>query len=280
MPLKLDKALVVFDLETTGLDIVKDRIIQIAYIKIWPDGKEERKSVLVNPGMPIPDVVAKLTGITNQDVENLPTFKDLAPQLFSVFDGADIAGYNSNYFDVPLLVEEFLRNGFHLDLSSTRMIDVQTIFHKMEPRNLAAAYKYYCGRKMEEDFQAHLADQDTEATYRVFLGQLDMYNEDNKDGKTLKNDVQYLADFCKMNNNVDLAGRIIRNKKTDKDGNAVLDEDGKPVFEEVFNFGKHKGKSVVEVLKREPGFYDWIMSSDFPANTKEVITRIKLKHKL
>lgn len=279
MTITLNKALVVFDLETTGLDIVKDRIIQIAYIKIWPDEHEERNSMLVNPGIPIPDVVTELTGISDKDVQDQPTFKELAPMLLSIFDGADYAGFNSNHFDLPILVEEFYRAGLRLNIDNARMIDVQTIYHKMEPRNLAAAYKFYCGRKMSDDFQAHLADQDTEATYRTLLGQLKMYNVDNPDGKILKNDVQQLADFCKSNF-VDLAGRIVWQKKKDINGKDFIDEKGNDVYIEVFNFGKYKGKSVADVLRQEPGFYTWMMSADFSQNTKEIITRIKLKNNI
>ena len=175
MKLNLQKPLVIFDLETTGLDLVKDRVIQLSYIKVYPDGKEVRGNELINPEKTIPQEVIQLTGITNEDVKGKPTFKQIAAKLCEVFAGSDIAGYNSNHFDVPLLAEEFLRAGIDFDFSKCRLIDVQTIFHKMERRNLAAAYKFYCGRKMEEDFEAHRADQDTEATYRVLLGELDMY---------------------------------------------------------------------------------------------------------
>ena len=173
MKLNLQKPLVIFDLETTGLDLVKDRVIQISYIKVYPDGREVRGNEIINPEKPIPDEVVQLTGISNDDVKGKPTFKQLAAKLSEVFTGSDIAGYNSNHFDVPLLAEEFLRAGIDFDFSKCRLIDAQTIYHKMERRNLAAAYKFYCGRKMEDDFEAHRADQDTEATYRVLMGQLD-----------------------------------------------------------------------------------------------------------
>ena len=173
MKLNLTKPLIVFDLETTGLDMVKDRIIQISYIKVNPDGTEIRKNLFVNPEKQIPEEVVALTGITNEDVKDAPTFKQLAATLSQEFTGCDFAGYNSNHFDVPMLAEEFLRAGIDFDFSKCRLIDAQTIFMKMERRNLAAAYKFYCGRKMEEDFEAHRADQDTEATYRVLMGELD-----------------------------------------------------------------------------------------------------------
>ena len=191
MKLNLTKPLVVFDLETTGLDLVKDRIIQLSLIKVYPDGNEERKNIFVNPGQPIPAEVTALTGISNEDVKDAPTFKQLAADLAELFKGSDIAGFNSNHFDVPLLAEEFLRAGIDFDFSKCRLIDVQTIFHKMERRNLAAAYKFYCGRKMEEDFEAHRADQDTEATYRVLQGQLDMYNPETAEepDRALPNDM-------------------------------------------------------------------------------------------
>ena len=170
MKLNLTRPLIVFDLETTGLDFIRDRIIQISYIKVSPDGTEERDNIFVNPEKPIPREVVELTGITDDDVKDAHTFKTLAPQLSEKFKGCDFAGYNSNHFDIPMLAEEFLRAGIDFDFSKVRLIDAQTIFHKMERRNLAAAYKFYCGRKMEEDFQAHRADEDTEATYRVLMG--------------------------------------------------------------------------------------------------------------
>ncbi len=175
MKLNLKKPLVVFDLETTGLDLVKDRIIQLSYIKVMPDGSEIRKNHLVNPEQHIPPMITQLTGISDEDVKDAPTFKQLAKTLSDAFTGCDFAGFNSNHFDVPLLAEEFLRAGVDFDFSKCRLIDAQTIFHKMERRNLAAAYKFYCGRKMEDDFNAHRADEDTEATYRVLMGELDHY---------------------------------------------------------------------------------------------------------
>ena len=279
MKLNLQKPLVIFDLETTGLDLVKDRVIQISYIKVYPDGKEERGNHLINPEKPIPIVVEELTGIKNEDVKDKPTFKQLAQTLNQIFSGSDIAGYNSNHFDVPLLAEEFLRAGIDFDFSKCRLIDVQTIYHKMERRNLAAAYKFYCGRKMEEDFTAHRADEDTEATYRVLQGQLDMYTPEKQEepDRILQNDIQFLADFTKTNNNIDFAGRIVWGEQKDRMGNTIVDKDGNPVLTEVFNFGKYKGEPVAQVLRRDPGYYSWILGGDFTYNTKQVLTRIRLR---
>ena len=279
MKLNLTKPLVIFDLETTGLDLVKDRIIQISYIKVYPDGHEERGNELVNPEKPIEPMITQLTGISNDDVKDKPTFKQLGAMLAEKFTGCDFAGFNSNHFDIPLLAEEFLRTGIDFDFSKCKMIDAQTIFHKMERRNLAAAYKFYCGRKMEEDFEAHRADQDTEATYRVLMGELDKYapgaNEDPE--KVLENDMNKLAEFSRVNNNVDFAGRIVWGEMKDRNGNTLLDEQGNPRLTEVFNFGKHKGIPVADVLHIDPGYYSWILSGDFTYNTKQVLTRIRLR---
>ncbi|WP_028912989.1 3'-5' exonuclease [Prevotella sp. MA2016] len=279
MKLNLTKPLVIFDLETTGLDLVKDRIIQISYIKVYPDGREERGNELVNPEKPIEPMITQLTGISNEDVKDKPTFKQMGATLAEKFTGCDFAGFNSNHFDIPLLAEEFLRAGVDFDFSKSKMIDAQTIFHKMERRNLAAAYKFYCGRKMEEDFEAHRADQDTEATYRVLMGELDKYapgaNEDPE--KMLENDINKLAEFSRVNNNVDFAGRIVWAEMKDRNGNTLLDEDGNPRMTEVFNFGKHKGIPVADVLHIDPGYYSWILSGDFTYNTKQVLTRIRLR---
>ena len=266
MKLNLTKPLLIFDLETTGLDMVKDRVIQLSYIKVYPDGREERGNELINPEKHIDDIITQLTGITNEDVKDKPTFKQIAKKMEDVFSGSDIAGFNSNFFDVPLLAEEFLRAGIDFDFSKCRLIDACTIFKKMERRNLASAYRFYCGRKMEEDFEAHRADQDTEATYRVLMGELDKYapgvNEDPE--KVLENDMQALADFSKQNDNVDFAGRIV-----------WADVNGKRT--EVFNFGKHKGLPVADVLRMDPGYYSWILAGDFTYNTKQVLTRIRLR---
>lgn len=279
MKLNLQKPLVIFDLETTGLDIVKDRIIQISYIKVFPDGREERGNYLVNPEKTIPDVVVQLTGISNEDVQGQPTFKEIAQTINKIFADSDIAGYNSNHFDVPLLAEEFLRANIDFDFSKRNMIDVQTIYHKMERRNLAAAYKFYCGRKMEEDFTAHRADEDTEATYRVLQGELDMYTAERQEEpeRVLQNDMKFLAEFSRMNNNVDFAGRIVWGELKDRTGKNILDKDGNPIMTEMFNFGKYKGTPVTTVLNIDPGYYSWIMQGDFTNNTKQVLTRIRLR---
>ncbi len=279
MKLNLTKPLVIFDLETTGLDIVRDRIIQISYIKVCPDGKEERKNIFVNPEKAIPVEVEKLTGITNEDVKNAPTFKSIAKTLEDDFKGCDFCGFNSNHFDVPMLAEEFLRAGIDFDFGKCRLIDAQTIFHKMERRNLAAAYKFYCGRKMEEDFVAHKADQDTEATYRVLMGQLDMYEPGRQEEpeRQLHNDMDELAELSKTNDNVDFAGRIVWKTMLDKDGKPLLDNEGKPRRHEVFNFGKYKGWDVAEILRKDPGYYSWMLGGDFTNNTKQALTRIRLR---
>jgi DNA polymerase-3 subunit epsilon len=284
MKLHLTKPLVIFDLETTGLDLVKDRIIQISYIKVYPDGREVRANHLINPECYILPVISELTGISNDDVKDKPTFKQLARKLSDEFMGCDFAGFNSNHFDVPLLAEEFLRAGIDFDFSKCRLIDAQTIFHKMERRNLAAAYKFYCGRKMEDDFEAHRADQDTEATYRVLQGELDRYTEarqrelgEDPEGRVLENDMDCLAAFSKVNQNVDFAGRIVWGEAKDAKGKTILDKDGKPVMVEYFNFGKHKGKTVAEVFRTDLGYYSWILQGDFTYNTKQVLTRIRLR---
>ena len=284
MKLNLTKPLVVFDLETTGLDLVKDRIIQISYIKVWPDGREDRNNFLVNPECPIPPFITQLTGVSDDDVKDKPTFKQIAKQLSNDFMGCDFAGFNSNNFDVPLLAEEFLRAGIDFDFSKCRLIDACSIFRKLERRNLASAYKFYCGRRMEEDFEAHRADEDTEATYRVLQGQLDHYTEEKQrslgeptEGRVLENDMDVLAAFSKTNNNVDFAGRIVWGDAKDADGNTIIGEDGKPLQTEYFNFGKYKGRPVAEVLKIDTGYYGWMISGDFTYNTKQVLTRIRLR---
>ena len=279
MKLNLKKPLVVFDLETTGLDIVNDRIIQLSFIKVYPDGKEERGDHLINPGRHIPEMITELTGIDDEKVKDAPSFKQISTTLAETFKGCDFAGFNSNRFDVPMLAEEFLRAGIDFDFSKCRLIDAQAIFHKMERRNLAAAYKFYCGRKMEEDFEAHRADQDTEATYRVLMGELDMYSKEQQeeDERILPNDMDFLAEFSKQNDNVDFAGRMIWAPITDKEGKPLTDKDGKPQLQEVFNFGKYKDYPVAEVLKKYPGYYSWMLGADFPNNTKQVLTRIRLR---
>lgn len=279
MKLNLTRPLVVFDLETTGLDIVRDRIFQLSYIKVYPDGKEERENIFVNPGKEIPQEVVELTGTSNADVADKPTFKALAPELAEKFANCDFAGFNSNHFDLPMLAEEFYRAGINYDFSQCRLIDAQTIFHKMERRNLAAAYKFYCGRKMEDDFDAHRADQDTEATYRVLMGELDMYapGKQEEEERQLENDMDVLAQFSKQNDNVDFAGRVVWKELKDANGQPMLDADGKPMKQEVFNFGKYKGVPVEEALHRDPGYYNWMLTSDFTSDTKQVLTRIKMR---
>ena len=282
MRLNLTKPLVVFDLEATGLDLVNDRIIQISYVKVSPgdkEGEEERKSIFVNPGKPIPAFVQQLTGITDDMVKDAPTFKQLAKQLADSFIGCDFAGFNSDRFDVPMLAEEFLRAGIDFDFSKCRLIDAQNIFHKREPRNLAAAYRFYTGHKMEDDFRAHRADQDAEATYRVLMGELDKYDPTTVEepSQALPNDMNVLAEESRMNNNVDFAGRIVWEDVKDKNGKALTDKDGKPLRHEVFNFGKYKGHVVTDVLHRDPGYYSWMLNADFTLNTEQVLTRIRLR---
>ncbi len=253
MELNLKNPLIFFDLETTGINITKDKIVEISYIKIYPNGKKETKTLRINPGMPIPPESTQIHHITDADVANAPTFKEVAKELANTFEGCDVAGFNSNRFDLPLLSQEFLNAGVDVDFSRRKFIDVQTIYHKMEQRNLSAAYKFYCGKNLED---AHSALADTAATYEVLKAQLDKY-------PNLENSVDFLAKFSTQNKNVDLAGRIIYNDKG----------------VEVFNFGKYKGNSVEEVLQHDTGYYGWIMNGDFPLNTKQVLTRIKLRGK-
>lgn len=246
MKLNLERPLVFFDLETTGTNIVADRIVELSYIKVFPDGKEEEKTRRINPGIPIPPESTAIHHITDEDVKDAPTFRQVARSLAEIFEGCDLAGYNSNKFDIPLLIEEFARAGVSFSLAGRNLIDVQNIFHKMEQRTLVAAYKFYCGKDLEA---AHSANADTMATYEVLKSQLDRYPE-------LKNDMRELAEFSRSGRNVDLAGRVVLN---DKDV-------------PVFNFGKHKGRPVSEVFRREPSFYSWMMQGDFAKNTKDVIT--------
>lgn len=253
MELNLKSPIIFFDLETTGVNIMTDRIVELSLIKVYPNGDEEVKSRRLNPEMPIPPQATAIHHITDEDVKDAPTFKQIAKDLARIFEGCDVAGFNSNRFDIPLLEEEFLRAGVDFDFSKRRFIDVQTIFHKMEQRTLVAAYKFYCHKDLND---AHSAEADTRATYEVLKAQLDHY-------PTLQNDVAFLSDFSTQNKNVDLAGRMIYNE------NKV----------EVFNFGKHKGKPVEEVLRNEPSYYGWMMQGEFPLNTKKVLTRIKLRMK-
>ncbi len=283
MELSLKKPLIIFDLETTGLDLVKDRIIQVAWIKVYPDGKEERANILINPGREIPAEVTRITTITNEMVAHEPPFKYYAQKLNETFSGCDFAGFNSNHFDIPMLAEEFLRAGIDFDFTKCRLIDVQTIFHKMEPRNLAAAYKFYCGKEMVAENvgagHAHLADFDTEATYSVLKGQLDMYSparqEDEK--RQIANDMEVLAAFSRTNDNVDFAGRIVWKPELDENGQPKVDAEGNAIKVETFNFGKYKGRPVAEVLRKDPGYYSWMLNGDFTYNTKQALTRIRLR---
>ena len=251
MQLNLRNPLVFFDLETTGINIVKDRIVEISYVKVFPNGKEETKTRRINPGMPIPPESTAIHGITDEDVKDCPTFKEIAKSLATQIEGCDLAGYNSNRFDIPMLAEEFLREGVDIDLNRRKYIDVQTIFHKMEQRTLSAAYKFYCNKSLEN---AHTAEADTLATYEVLKAQLDRYPD-------LKNDVAFLSQYSCYSNNVDFAGRMGYKDKG----------------EEVINFGKYLGRLVTEILKSDPGYYSWIMNGDFPLNTKKMLTEIRLR---
>ena len=253
MQINLINPLVFFDLETTGINISKDRIVEISFLKVYPDGKTESKTRRIHPEISIPPEATAIHGITDEDVKDCPTFKQIAKSLASHLKGCDLAGFNSNRFDIPLLVEEFLRAEVDFDMKNRQCVDVQTIFHKMEQRTLAAAYIFYCKKELEK---AHSAEVDTKATYEVLQAQLDHYPE-------LKNDIQYLSEFSSFNNNVDFAGRMIYN------------ENG----EEVFNFGKYKGLLVTNVFNIDPGYYSWIMDGDFALNTKKMLTEIRLRTK-
>ena len=251
MKLNLVKPIIFFDLETTGTDISKDRIVEICYIKVMPDGREIEYTKRINPEMHIPEGASAVHGIYDADVKDCPTFKEVAREIANEFEGCDVAGFNSNRFDLPLLAEEFLRAQVDIDLSRLRAIDVQVLYHKREPRTLSAAYKFYCGENLED---AHSALADTRATYNVLKAQLDHYED-------LPNDMEALSKESSFTNNVDFAGRIVY----DANGN------------EVFNFGKYKGMPVDAVLDRDTGYYGWMMNGDFSLNTKQVLTRIKLR---
>ncbi len=251
MQLNLKNPIVFFDLETTGINIATDRIVELSYLKIEPNGNESSKTMKINPTIPIPPETTAIHGITDDDVKDAPTFLSIAKSLARDIEGCDLAGYNSNKFDIPLLAEEFLRADVDIDMTKRKFIDVQVIFHKMEQRTLGAAYKFYCDRDLEN---AHSAEADTKATYEILKAQLDRY-------PTLQNDMAALAEFSSHNKNVDFAGRIIYNDKK----------------VEVFNFGKYKGQSVEEVLAKDPGYFGWLMNGDFPLHTKKVITNIKLR---
>jgi len=263
--MELQRPLVVFDLESTGLDIATDCIIQVAYVKLFTDGSEQRGSFLVKPTKPIPPQVTQLTGISDADVDGQPTFRERIDEIRGIFAGCDLAGFNSNHYDVPLLVEEFLRAGESLDLSGVNLIDARGIFCKMEQRNLAAAYEFYCGRKMSDDFEAHRADQDAEATYRVLKGQMEMYSAERQTdpARVLPRSMDGIAAFIKQGDNIDLAGRFVM-------------VDGV----ETFNFGKYKGKSMADILlRRDPSYFQWMMNGNFTLDTKQWLQRIYYKHR-
>ncbi|MEM1340198.1 MAG: 3'-5' exonuclease [Bacteroidota bacterium] len=250
MELKLTKPICFFDLETTGTNVAKDRIVEISILKIFPNGNKESKTWLVNPEMEIPPEVIEVHGISNEKVADAPTFKQLSKEIYKMIRDSDLAGYNSDRFDIPLLAEEMLRCGVEFDMKTMVSVDVQTIFHKMEKRTLEAAYKFYCDKKLEE---AHSAAADTNATYEVLLAQLKRYPE-------LENDIKKLSVFTTRKQSLDFAGFI------------GVDKESLPIF----TFGKHKGKRVEEVLEKEPGYFGWIINADFPLYTKKVLTQIKL----
>jgi DNA polymerase-3 subunit epsilon len=250
MELNLTRPICFFDLETTGTNVAKDRIVEIAILKVFPNGNKESRTWLVNPEMTIPEEVVAIHGISNERVANEPTFKELSKEIYQMIRDSDLAGFNSDRFDIPLLVEELLRADVDFEMKNMVSVDVQTIFHKMEKRTLEAAYKFYCDKDLKD---AHSAAADTNATYEVLLSQLDRYPE-------LENNVKKLAEFSRRKQSVDFAGFII------------MDEDG----EEAFSFGKHKGRKVLEVLDKEPGYFGWILNADFPLYTKKILTQIKL----
>lgn len=251
MQLNLSKPICFFDLETTGINITSDRIVEISILKVFPDGKEESKTWLVNPEMVIPQEVVEIHGISNEDVADKPTFKQLAKEIYNMIKDSDLGGYNSNRFDIPLLAEEMLRAEIDFDMKGRLAVDVQTIFHKMEQRTLAAAYKFYCDKNLEG---AHSAAADTKATYEVLKSQIERYDE-------VENDTKFLAEFSSRKKFADFAGFIAYNKEG----------------LECFSFGKHKGKLVTEVLEKEPGYFGWLLNADFPLYTKKVLTSIKLR---
>ena len=250
MELKLTRPICFFDLETTGTNVAQDRIVEISILKVYPNGNKESKTWLVNPEMQIPDEVIAIHGISNEKVANEPTFKMLSKEIYNLIKDSDLGGFNSDRFDIPLLAEEMLRSDIDFELKNMVSVDVQTIFHKMEKRTLEAAYKFYCNKELTD---AHSAEADTVATYEVLLSQLDRYPE-------LENNVKKLAEFSTHKKTVDFAGFI------------VFDEDQ----EEIFSFGKHNGRKVLEVLDKEPGYFGWLLNADFPLYTKKVLTQIKL----
>jgi len=264
MLLQLKNPIVFLDLETTGINIATDRIVEMALIKVNVDGSEEEKLFRINPEMPIPEEASKIHGIYDEDVENEPTFKEVAKTLAKFLEGCDLGGFNSTRFDIPLLAEEFLRADVDIDLKKHKFVDVQAIFHKMEKRTLTAAYKFYCDKELTD---AHSAMADTKATYEVLKAQLDRYQDiefEEPNGKKtvpIVNDMAKLSEFSSFTRNVDFVGRI------------VYDDNGV----EVFNFGKNKGIPVEKVLKEQPGYFGWMINSEFPLYTKKVLTRLRLK---
>ena len=255
MKLNLKKPIVFFDLETTGVDVATDRIVEICLIRLEPNGNRQSMTIRLNPERHIPEDASAVHGIYDADVKDCPTFREKAEELKKVFDGCDLAGFNSNRFDIPLLAEEFIRSGVNIDLNSPRRVDVQNIYHKLERRTLVAAYKFYRDNDLEN---AHSALADTEATLEVLEAQLDHYPDE------LQNDIDFLAQYSSRDNFVDFAGRFAYNAKG----------------EEIVNFGKHKGRLVKDVLRVEPSYYNWMMQSDFTMNTKQVLTRLKYKYSL
>ncbi|WP_159019462.1 3'-5' exonuclease [Algibacter sp. L3A6] len=251
MKLNLTKPICFFDLETTGINISKDRVVEISILKVYPNGNKESRTWLVNPEMTIPQEVIEIHGISNEKVANEPTFKELAKDIYGMIKDSDLGGFNSNRFDIPLLAEELLRADIDFDMKSSLAVDVQTIFHKMEQRTLSAAYKFYCNENLEG---AHSAEADTNATYEILKAQLDRYDE-------LENSTKFLAEFSSRNKFADFAGFINYNKEG----------------VECFSFGKHKGKLVTDVLEQEPGYFGWLLNADFPLYTKKVLTGIKLR---
>ena len=251
MELKLSKPICFFDLETTGIDIGTDRIVEISIFKVFPNGNKESKTWLVNPTIPIPYETTLVHGITNEKVANEPTFTQLAAQIYNMIKDSDLAGFNSDRFDIPLLAEELLRAGVDFDMKNRVSVDIQTIFHIMEERTLSAACKFYTGNALEN---AHSAEADTMATYEILKAQLDRYPD-------LQNDMKALSEFTTRKKNADFAGMIIFDKEN----------------QEVFGFGKHKGVRVEKVLETEPGYYSWVQNANFPLYTKKVLTAIKLR---
>ena len=264
MELNLTKPIAFFDLETTGVKVASDRIIEVSVIKVMPDGSQLVYTKRINPTIPIPLESIEFHGITDEDIKDAPTFAEIANELNQFIGNSDLAGYNSNKFDIPLLVEEFMRAGLDFDLKGRRFVDVQNIFHKMEPRTLHAAYAFYCNKDL---VNAHSAEADTLATLEIMKAQLDKYKgvkyKDKKGNisEPVVNDVGALSVFSEQFNRADLVGHIIFNDKK----------------QEVFNFGKYKGKSVEQMFKKEPSYYDWMMKADFPLSTKKLITAIKLR---